>query len=44
MTDVQVKNAVELAVLLLRENPELKYYEAIDKAREMMNDEEKGLY
>ena len=39
MTDNQVKSAVEIAVELLKENPELKYYEAIDKAREMINDE-----
>lgn len=43
MTNKQVKSAVEIAVNLLRDDPELKYYEAIEMAKEMMNDEEKGL-
>lgn len=43
MTDIQVKSAVEMAVELLRENPELKYFQAIEMAKEMINDEEERL-
>lgn len=39
MTKVQVTTVVELAAKLLRENPSWKYYECINKAKELIKDE-----
>lgn len=41
MTKVQITTAVEEAARLLRENPDWTYKKAIDKAKEMITDENK---
>ncbi|MBC8590639.1 hypothetical protein [Wansuia hejianensis] len=41
MTKAQITTAVEEAARLLRENPELTYKEAIDAAKEMIEDDKK---
>lgn len=39
MSDIQINNAIDIAKTLLEENPKLKYYEAIELAKEMILDE-----
>ena len=37
----KIMNAVDLAVRIMRERPELKYYQAIELAKEVLKDENK---
>lgn len=39
MTKAQITTVAELAARLLKENPSWKYYECINKAKEMIEDE-----
>lgn len=43
MDDKQINSVIEMAIKICRDEPELSYSEAIEKAKEMMKDEEKGL-
>ena len=44
MTDDQARNIGKLAYIIFKENPELSLMEAIEKAREMIENEEEGLH
>ena len=40
MTEIEIKRGTEEAARLLRENPSWTYKQAIDKAKEVIQDEE----